>query len=94
MKCKIAQVEGPWEETGYTFKIAGSTEYPIISAFLRKYYYQDEPITQFLGYTESKANDMDDVVKQFLEDSLSLFAVHEETGEVFGELSTLVYKFA
>lgn len=82
MKCKIPQVEGPWEQSGYTFKTAGPSEYPIISQFLSKYYYRDEPITVFLGYSDAKAKDMDDVVKQFLEDSLSIYAIHDQSGEV------------
>lgn len=80
MKDLSQVVEGPWGD--YIFKIAGPSEYPEVSAFLWDNYYKDEPITLLLGFSEKKARDMDNVVKQFLEDSLSLMAVHQETGKV------------
>jgi GNAT superfamily N-acetyltransferase len=87
---KSLEVEGEWEE--FILKIVDSTDEILVEKIiqhLRATYYREEPCHKYLGWNETKAANLDFIIKSILPHNLSLVAISKETQGIAGVRITL-----
>jgi len=77
-------IEGEWKN--FVFKLATKEDHPKILAALRKTYYREEPTCKLFGYTEERADEIDKLVKAYLNlnENLSFYVEDKLTGKIAG----------
>ncbi|CAL8074511.1 unnamed protein product [Orchesella dallaii] len=75
-------VEGEWKN--FRFRMAEPTFYPCILEHLHTCVYQDEPLNRIAGDSEVKANELDNLAIQYMEENLSFFAIETNSNKVAG----------
>jgi len=67
-----AALEGQWKN--FVFRIADSDTYPVILEHLHRNVYEDELLNKLAGNSETKANELDHLAIEYMEEGLSFFA--------------------
>lgn len=77
-------VEGEWKN--FRFRMAEPAFYPCILEHLRTNVYEDEPLNRIAGNSDVKANELDNLAIQYMEENLSFFAIDTNSNKVCNEI--------